>query len=154
MFDPQAHQRRGMDLKDVIRGIDRAQKDAEQNLGVRSLLIMNFQRDASIETAELAFAEALNHRDKIVAIGLDNTEINNFPAKFADLFKRAKAEGFKLTSHCDLGQPNTIEHIRGCLEDLQVDRLDHGYHILEDERLVQLAMEKDLTFTACPTTDF
>ena len=78
----------------------------------------------------------------------------NFPAKFADLFQRAKGAGFKLTSHCDLGQPNSLEHIRACIHELKVDRLDHGYNILEDAALVAVARGKHLCFTACPTSAY
>ncbi len=153
-FDPQAHARRGISFDTFFNGIRQAQADREKELGITSQLIMCFQRDASLESAEDAFTAALKYQEHIVGIGLDNTEILNFPAKFADIFGRAREAGFKLTSHCDLGQPNGVEHIRACIEDLKVDRLDHGYNILEDERLVQLALDKSLCFTACPTSAF
>ncbi len=153
-FDPQAHERRGISFETVLGGIRKAQAEAQAKLGVSSQLIMCFQRDAPIATAESAFARALRAKEHIVGIGLDNTEISNFPAKFRRIFGTAREEGFKLTSHCDLGQKNSIEHIRACIEDLKVDRLDHGYNILEDSRLVALAVDKKLCFTACPTTAF
>jgi len=153
-FDPQAHQRRGIAFSRFFDGIHQAQQEAQRDLGISSQLIMCFQRDASIESAEAAFAEALQHQEHIVGIGLDNTEIKNFPAKFSDLFQRGRDAGFKLTSHCDYGQPNSVEHIRACLEDLNVDRLDHGYNILEDEQLIEIALQKNICFTACPTSAF
>ncbi len=154
MFDPQAHQRRGLHFDAVYNGMREGLIEAQQELGISCQLIMCFQRDAPLETAEAAFQNALKHQDHIVALGLDNTEILNFPTKFAGLFARARSAGFNLTSHCDLGQPNTLEHIRACIEDLDVDRLDHGYNILEDERLLQIARERNLCFTACPTSAF
>ncbi len=154
MFDPQAHQRRGLAFETFYRGIEKGLIDARNQLGISSQLIMCFQRDASLETAEAAFQEAEKYREYIVGVGLDNTEILNFPTKFSDLFSRARDAGFKLTSHCDLGQPNTVEHIRACIEDLGVDRLDHGYNILQDDRLIDIALEKNLCFTACPTSAF
>lgn len=153
-FDPQAHQRRGIEYGAFFNGIRQAQLDAQRELGISSQLIMCFQRDASLESAEAAYAEALKHREHIIGVGLDNTEVLNFPVKFAGLFSRARKAGFKLTSHCDLGQPNTVEHIRACIEDLKVDRLDHGYNVLEDERLVQIALDTKLCFTACPTSAY
>ena len=153
-FDPQAHQRRDIAFETFYSGMSQARADANRDLGIDSNFIMCFQRDASLESAELAFTAAMNHQDEIIGIGLDNTEIFNFPDKFADIFQRARDAGFKLTSHCDLGQPNSIEHIRACIEDLKVDRLDHGYNIFEDERLVQVALAKELCFTACPTSAF
>ncbi|MFK7913150.1 MAG: adenosine deaminase [Pseudomonadales bacterium] len=153
-FDPQAHLRRGIEFDEFFGGILEAQQDAQRQHGIVSQLIMCFQRDATLASAELAYAQALKHRDHIVGIGLDNTEVLNFPAKFSELFGRARNDGFMLTAHCDLGQPNGVEHIRACIEDLRVNRLDHGYNILEDQRLVQIARAQQMCFTACPTSEF
>jgi adenosine deaminase len=154
MFDPQAHMSRGVAFDTVIQGIHRAQQDAENEFGIRSQLIMNFQRDASIESAEQALDEALRYRDRIVAVGLDNTELPQFYTLFTDLFRRARAAGFKLTSHCDVDEPTAVDHIRGCFNQLQVDRLDHGVNVLEDEQLMEQARSQQICFTACPTTDY
>ena len=43
-FDPQAHTTRGIAYDTVIRGIRRAQADAEDKLGIRTQLIMCFLR--------------------------------------------------------------------------------------------------------------
>ena len=48
-FDPQAHTTRGIAYETVIRGIRRAQADAEDKLGIRSQLIMCFLRDMSAD---------------------------------------------------------------------------------------------------------
>ena len=48
-FDPQPHTGRGVPFEVAIRGIRRAQMDAERNLGIKSQLIMCFLRDWSAE---------------------------------------------------------------------------------------------------------
>src|SRR5215471_16747419 len=50
-FDPQAHTTRGVPFRTVVEGFRRAQRDAEQKLGLRSQLIMCFLRDLSAESA-------------------------------------------------------------------------------------------------------
>src|SRR3546814_19119035 len=65
----------------------------------------------------------------------------NPPSKFAAVFARAKAEGFFLTMHCDIDQVGSIDNIRAVLEEIGVDRLDHGTNIVEDPALIQLAKE-------------
>ena len=50
-FDPQAHTARGVAFDTVIRGLRRAQMEAQRSLGVNSQLIMCFLRDWSAEFA-------------------------------------------------------------------------------------------------------
>ena len=50
-FDPQAHTIRGIPFKTVIDGLIRAQRDAEDSLGLRTRLIMCFLRDMNAESA-------------------------------------------------------------------------------------------------------
>ncbi len=47
MFDPQTHTECGVSSETVIKGISKACKDAEDNLGVASLLIMSYLRHMS-----------------------------------------------------------------------------------------------------------
>ena len=50
-FDPQTHTMRDVPLRQVIQGIARAQKEAEESLGISSGLIMCFLRDQGPEKA-------------------------------------------------------------------------------------------------------
>ena len=68
-----------------------------------------------------------------------------------DIATVAKKEGYKLTSHCDVHIPNSIEHIRGCIETLGVERIDHGLNAIEDDRVVQQLIDKNIALTGCPT---
>ncbi|MEU3219515.1 hypothetical protein [Streptomyces sp. NPDC006971] len=57
--------------------------------------------------------------------------------KFREVFARARAEGFQLTMHCDVDQKNSTEHIRQVIEEIGVDRIDHGVNALEDPSLIE-----------------
>ena len=153
-FDPQAHVNRGIAFEEVVDGIRSACASAERDLGIGSRLIMALQRDLDVESARAVYASALARRDDIVGLGLDNYEEPGFPAKFEALFREAAAEGFRLTSHCDLEVPDSVEHVRGCIELLGVDRLDHGYSVVESEALTALCRARGIGLTACPTTDW
>lgn len=152
-FDPQAHTSRGVSFDTIIRGIRRAQMDAEQQLGIRSQLIMCFLRDWSAEFAMATLLESLPYKEWIVGVGLDSDEKNNPPLKFRDVFKRAREEGYLLTMHCDVDQENTTKHIRQCLEDIGVNRIDHGVNILEEEALCEIAKARGIGFTVCPVSN-
>ena len=152
-FDPQAHTTRGICFDTVIRGIRRAQEDALDKLGIRSQLIMCFLRDMSVESAMGTLEQALPHKDWIVGVGLDSDEKGNPPIKFKAVFARARAEGFRLTMHCDVDQENSTRHIRQTLDDIGVDRIDHGVNSLDDDALCEEIMRRGLALTVCPISN-
>lgn len=152
-FDPQAHTSRGVAFATVINGIRRAQQRAVQELGMRTQLIMCFLRDMSAESAMETLEQAAPFKEAIVGVGLDSDEKNNPPLKFAAVFRKAREWGFKLTMHCDVNQENTLVHIRQCLDDIGVDRIDHGVNSLEDLALCEVIRERGLGLTVCPISN-
>lgn len=151
-FDPQAHTSRGISFETVINGYYRATQESEQ-IGVRSALIMCFLRDFSAESAAETLEQALPFKDKILGIGLDSDEKGNPPLKFKKVFEKAKAVGFHLTMHCDIDQEDSIKHIRQVIEEIQVERIDHGTNIVEDERLVDYVRTHQIGLTCCPVSN-
>ncbi|NUR92518.1 MAG: adenosine deaminase [Nonomuraea sp.] len=151
-FDPQAHTSRGVPFDVVIRGLRRAILDAE-GLGIRAQLIMCFLRDFQAEYAMATLLESLPYKEWIVGVGLDSDEKGNPPAKFAAVYERARQEGYLLTMHCDVDQENSIEHIRQAVQDIGVNRIDHGVNILEDPKLVEEIVAKGIGLTCCPISN-
>ena len=45
-----------------------------------------------------------------------------------------------------------MEHIRQCLDVIGVDRIDHGYHVLDDEGLVEDVRRRQVCLTFCTTS--
>ena len=152
-FDPQAHTSRGVSFDTVIRGLRRAQIDAENQLGVRSQLILCFLRDWSAEFAMATLLESLPYKEWIVGVGLDSDEKGNPPSKFAKVFKRAREEGYLLTMHCDVNQEDSVGHIWECLDLIGVSRIDHGCNALEDAALCKVIAERKLGLTVCPVSN-
>jgi adenosine deaminase len=152
-FDPQAHTSRGVSFDTVVRGIRRAQIDAENRFGIRSQLIMCFLRDWSAEFAMATLLESLPYREWIVGVGLDSDEKGNPPAKFAAVFARARREGYLLTMHCDVNQEDTVSHIWDCVNLIGVDRIDHGVNSLEDAALCRTLAQRKLGLTVCPISN-
>lgn len=152
-FDPQAHTSRGVDFGVVIRGIHAAQIDAEAKLGIKSQLIMCFLRDMSAESAMEHLVMAEPYKDWLIGVGLDSDEKNNPPVKFSAVFKKAREMGLKLTMHCDVNQQNTLIHIGQCLDEIEVDRIDHGVNSLESDELCEAIKAKGLGLTVCPVSN-
>lgn len=152
-FDPQAHTSRGVPFSTVISGLRQALIKAERELGMSASLIMCFLRDMSPEFAMATLTEALPYKDCIIGVGLDSDERQNPPAKFAAVFARARREGWLVTCHCDIDQQDSIEHIRQVLQEIQVDRIDHGTNIVEDASLVELVKQRGIGLTCCPVSN-
>ena len=151
-FDPQAHTSRGIDFGTVISGLRRAQQRAE-DLGIRSQLIMCFLRDHSVESALATLEHAAAYREWIIGVGLDSDERGNPPVKFRDVFAAAREQGYRLTMHCDVDQQDTTVHIRQCLDDIGVERIDHGSNAIEDEDLVAELVRRGVGLTNCPISN-
>ncbi|AHH94733.1 adenosine deaminase [Kutzneria viridogrisea] len=152
-FDPQAHTSRGVEFGTVVRGLRRALVDARRLLDLRAELIMCFLRDFSAEYAMATLMESLPFRDWIIGVGLDSDERGNPPAKFAAVFARARAEGYLLTAHCDVDQENSVAHIRQCLDEIGVDRIDHGINALDDPELPGELLRRGIGLTVCPVSN-
>jgi adenosine deaminase len=152
-FDPQAHTARGVAFDTVIRGIRRAQMRAETALGIRSQLIPCFLRDWSAEFAMATLLQSLPYKEWIVGVGLDSDEKGNPPVKFARVFQRAREEGYLLTMHCDADQQDSVGHIWQTLNEIGVDRIDHGVNALEDDKLSAEIRRRGLALTVCPISN-
>ncbi len=152
-FDPQAHATRGVPFDTVIEGFHRAQQEAESSLGLRTQLILCFLRDMSADSAMETLERSLPYRDWIVAVGLDSDEKGNPPVKFKDVFARARAQGYHLTMHCDVDQDDSVDHISQCLNEIKVERIDHGVNCLEDQALAEEIKRRGLGLTVCPISN-
>jgi len=152
-FDPQAHTARGVSFETVISGLRHAQQDAAAELGLRTQLIMCFLRDLTPDSAMETLAQSLPYRDYIVGVGLDSDEKGNPPVKFKDVFDQARREGYRLTMHCDVDQENSVAHIWQCLNDIGVERIDHGVNCLEDDALVNRLAATGVGLTVCPISN-
>lgn len=135
-FDPQAHTSRGVPFPTVVRGYQAAITAAARSLGISASLILCFLRDQSAEYAMATLMESLPFKDVIIGVGLDSDERGNPPSKFAAVFQRASKEGYLLTMHCDIDQPNTLTHLSQAINEIQVDRIDHGTNVVDDPDLV------------------
>lgn len=151
-FDPQAHTSRGVPFADVVNGYHRAAVDGAA-LGVDAHLILCFLRDFSAESAAETLEASVPFADKILGVGLDSDERENPPSKFGAVFARARELGYRLTMHCDIDQVGSIENIRQVLENIGVDRIDHGTNVVEDPALVEVVRERGLGLTCCPVSN-
>jgi adenosine deaminase len=150
-FDPQGHTERGVAFPTVIRGITRALKDAEQDLGITGRLILCFLRHLDETSAERTLDEALPWREHFIGIGLDSSERGYPPSKFRRVFSRAGALGLHRVAHA--GEEGPPEYVYEALDLLGVERIDHGNRALEDPALVARLAREQMPLTVCPLSN-
>jgi len=150
-FDPQTHVNRGIDFDLVINGIYKALLKANKEFGLTFGIIMCFLRHLDETSAFKMLDRALEHKDKIIGVGLDSSEIGHPPKKFERVFKKAIDQGFLTVAHA--GEEGPPEYIWEALNCLKVKRIDHGVQCLKDEKLVEKLRNDQIPLTVCPLSN-
>ena len=150
-FDPQSHTDRGISFETAITGIHRALHDAETSYGMTSRLIPCFLRHLTEDAALKTLEDALPYKDWITAFGLDSSEVGHPPSKFARVFTKARALGYKTVAHA--GEEGPPEYVWEALQLLGVSRVDHGNRSLLDEDLVHELVKNRIPLTVCPLSN-
>lgn len=150
-FDPQAHMRRGVPLGAVVEGLSAAMKDAAREGGPTSRLIMCFLRDLPAEEAIATLDAASQWLDRISGVGLDSAEAGNPPGKFVEVFERARSLGLRAVAHA--GEEGPAAYVAEALDRLEVARVDHGVHAIDDPALVARLAKERIPLTVCPLSN-
>lgn len=150
-FDPQGHTERGLSFDTPIRGILDALRSGEENYGISFKLIMCYLRHLSEEDAFETWKQAQPWLDNIHGIGLDSSEMGHPPSKFKNVFAEARKSGLKLVAHA--GEEGPPEYVHEALDILDIDRIDHGNRLLEDDALIERVRNEAITLTVCPLSN-
>ena len=150
-FDPQTHTSRGIEFDLIVSGINEALLKGKKELGISSKIIMCFLRHLSEKEAFKILDQAINHKNKIVGVGLDSSEIGNPPSKFERVFDKAIEEGFLTVAHA--GEEGASNYIWEALNFLKVKRIDHGVKCLEDKKLTEKLTAEQIPLTVCPLSN-
>ena len=150
-FDPQAHIHRGIKFENIINGIYDALVFGREQYGISFGIIMCFLRHLSSHSAMETLEEAIPFKEKIIGVGLDSSETGNPPSKFSKVFEKARSLGFLPVAHA--GEEGPPEYIWEALNDLKVLRIDHGVRCLEDKKLMDELVKRQIPLTVCPLSN-
>lgn len=150
-FDPQGHTDRGVSFDTVVGGLADALDRAKRDYGISSRLIMCFLRHLSEESAFETFHHACKCKDVIFGVGLDSSEKGHPPSKFSRVYKAARDEGFVPVAHA--GEEGPPAYVCEAIDDLKVQRIDHGNRALEDASLIARIVRERIPMTVCPLSN-
>ena len=148
-WSPTAHMEIGVPYETAVDGIIDGIRDARTDLGIQCLLIADINRMQSPEAGLEMVQIVIDHpREELIGIGMDYAEAEHPPEKFWKAFRLAAEHGYRLTSHASEDAP--ARNVETCLDLLGCERIDHGYHVIEDERIARRCADEQVVFTCCP----
>ncbi len=150
-FDPQGHTSRGISFETVLGGISAALETAEREMGITSKLIMCFLRHLPEEEAFDSLECACKHKSLIHGVGLDSSEKGYPPGLFSKVFAEARKQGFIPVAHA--GEEGPAEYVEQALDDLKVQRVDHGNRAFENPQLIKRLAREKTPLTMCPLSN-
>ncbi len=150
-WSPMAHLEIGVPYETAVDGVIRGIKDAERDFGITCWLIADINRMNSPEKGCEMVEIVLQHpRKELVGMGLDYAEGGNPPEKFWKAYRLGAKGGLRLTAHA--AEDAHPRNIVTCLDLLGCERIDHGYHIIEDESLMKRCLDEGIVFTCTPAS--
>ncbi|HYP84312.1 adenosine deaminase [Variovorax sp.] len=134
--------------------IARAIVDAQADHGIVGRLVAAIDREATPEAARQMVEWVTAHRSEhTVGIGIDYRETDRPPELFAQAYADARRAGLKTTAHAgEFGMPWT--NVRTALDVLKVDRIDHGYTVVDEPAFARECADRGVIFTVVPTNSY
>ena len=148
-FNPSLHP--GVPYETMLDGILDGLRAARRDFGITTALIPSIYRQLPVDTALEMLDVVIAHRtDEVVGIGMDGDELRDPPERFTEVYARAASAGLHRTAH--VAHDGPANFIVTCLDQLGCERVDHGYHVIDDPALMQrLADERVPFMCATPT---
>lgn len=150
-LDPQAHLHRGIPFDVMLDGIGQAVAEAERDHGITGGIIACFLRDQPVADALATYEQVLARRERFLGIGLDSAERPYPPELFVEVYERAGRDGFRRVAHA--GEEGPASFVSTALDELHVDRVDHGVHAADDPALVARLAASGTPLTVCPLSN-
>lgn len=142
---------KGFPAEMVINSLEQAFIDAKSQHGITGGFMPCFIRHLGPELAEEDWKLLKPFSEKITAIGLSAKESGFPPSLFKKVFKKVHEQNIKVIAHA--GEETPPEYIWSAINDIQVDRIDHGVQCLNDSSLVDYLVEKQTPLTVCPQSN-
>lgn len=129
-------------------------RDAAHDFGVAGRLIPSIDREADPAAAvEMVTWMCAHRQDEVIGIGIDYRENDRPPELFWKAYRDARRAGFRTTAHAgEFGMPWV--NVESALDLLKVDRIDHGYTVIDNPALAQNCIARDMIFTVVPTNSY
>lgn len=135
-------------LEIVLDGARRAARDVGIGVGVMAAANRTRPPQEAIELAQLGARYAGRG---VVSLGLADDELKGAPEDYAEAFRIGREAGLLSTPHA--GEHGGPASVRGALDALGAQRVQHGVRSAEDPRLLERLAHDGVTLDVCPTSN-
>ena len=130
----------------VLEGFDEA-----ENAGLPDCrLLVSLRREQDSESAVQVVDWVIKHpHHRLLGMSVDGNEALSVDSnlRFAPILQHAKDNGLHLTVHA--GESSGPEGVRGALDVLHAERIDHGVRSVEDPELLQRLKDAHIALNVC-----
>ena len=154
------HYQKKMTIEDILRGLENGRSRAKKEFGVEMRWVFDVPRNLAFaedgrylpECAEIALEQAqFGQSIGVVGFGLGGNEVGAPPEPFARVFAKAKAAGLLSVPHG--GETMGADSVWGCIKELRADRIGHGVRAIEDPKLLDYLIERQIPLEINPTSN-
>ena len=145
----------GRSYTDVVDPIIDGLRAAETDFGVGFGIVVAINRLHTPESAVALVETMIAHpREFVTGIGLDylTAEGGEDPLLFEAAYELAGRAGLKRSAHVGETMPASPQNVAHAIDVLHVDRIDHGYRVMDDPDLVERARAARIPFNATPVS--
>lgn len=130
-----------------------AAKKAAKEIGTIIKFLITFNRNKQTQQEMSALYKKIVHEgfNDIIGMDLAGDEILNPPHEFVDFFDEIHADGVGITIHA--GEVTNPEQIWLAINDLHAQRIGHGTKCVEDEKLVEELVKRNILLEQCPVSN-
>lgn len=133
----------------ILAAFDDAKHDRHLRLADPSI----DPRGNAEEAADGRLDGGASARSGIIGLGIDYRENDGPPEAFWKAYRAAKQAGFRLTAHA--GEFGCHwRNVETAIDLLEVERIDHGYTVLDNAALARRCADRGIVFTVVPTNSY
>ena len=139
----------GISIEESLEGVIQGIEDAKRDFGIEARILLAFVRHFGVDKCiEVAKWAAANPHPLITGVNLAGDEIH-FPAEqFSKAFRIAADAGLGCTTHA--GEMLGPESVWQAINTAPITRVGHGVRSIEDPKLIQTLIERNITLEVCP----
>jgi adenosine deaminase len=153
-FNPVAlafHQ--GFGFEEVSDWVIAAVNKAQQDYDIRVQLIVQMGRHEPQFARRLAELAVARREQGIIALDLAGDEEHFSAEKFIEVMHWARDQGMHIIAHAGECRNCPASNVYEAVEVIGAERIGHGVHAINDERVVELLKQKQITLEMCPTSN-
>lgn len=141
----------GLHWKDILDALNAGREMAKQEFDIDWSWIFDINRNHPETQSEVLEMVRAGREAGVVALGLGGDETGYPPELFAQTFERAWQENIHRVPHS--GETAGPEAIWKSVNQLHAERIGHGIHCIDDERLIETLRIKQIPLEVCPTSN-